>query len=154
MPVTLQSENLSMSHEYSLATKLDRQIQVIVVKVPLCLVSRVEDRLNLYFNYPEKGSGKNEKTHEPCPLLQHGICHGGGSIMGIKRHLPILRSGKTTYRAQLTVQNEGFFYLSALITVVWIGQFCGTCSNDFNREGLGIEVDFSLPSERVVRALN
>lgn len=26
--------------------------------------------------------------------------------------------------------------------------------NDFNREGLAIEVDFSLPSERVVRALN
>jgi len=26
--------------------------------------------------------------------------------------------------------------------------------DDFNREGLGIDVDFSLPSERVVRALN
>ena len=26
--------------------------------------------------------------------------------------------------------------------------------DDFNREGLGIEVDFSLPAERVVRALN
>jgi putative transposase len=26
--------------------------------------------------------------------------------------------------------------------------------DDFNREGLGIEVDFSLPSERVIRALN
>jgi len=26
--------------------------------------------------------------------------------------------------------------------------------NDFNREGLAIEVDFSLPAERVVRALN
>jgi putative transposase len=26
--------------------------------------------------------------------------------------------------------------------------------NDFNREGLAIEVDFSLPSERVVRTLN
>jgi len=25
---------------------------------------------------------------------------------------------------------------------------------DFNREGLGIEVDFSLPAERVVRSLN
>jgi putative transposase len=26
--------------------------------------------------------------------------------------------------------------------------------DDFNREGLGIEVDFSLPAERVVRSLN
>lgn len=26
--------------------------------------------------------------------------------------------------------------------------------DDFNREGLGIEVDFSLPAERVVRNLN
>lgn len=26
--------------------------------------------------------------------------------------------------------------------------------DDFNREGLGIEVNFSLPAERVVRALN
>ena len=26
--------------------------------------------------------------------------------------------------------------------------------DDFNREALGIEVDFSLPSERVIRALN
>lgn len=26
--------------------------------------------------------------------------------------------------------------------------------DDFNREGLGIEVDFSLPAERVVRTLN
>ena len=26
--------------------------------------------------------------------------------------------------------------------------------DDFNREGLAIEVDFALPSERVVRALN
>ena len=25
--------------------------------------------------------------------------------------------------------------------------------DDFNREGLGIEVDFSLPAERVIRAL-
>lgn len=25
--------------------------------------------------------------------------------------------------------------------------------DDFNREGLGIEVDFSLPAERVVRSL-
>ncbi len=74
--------------------------------------------------------------------------------MGIKCHKPILRSDKTTYREQLTVRNEGFFYLSVLTTVVWIGQFCGTYSNDFNREGLGIEVDFSLPSESVVRALN
>lgn len=64
MPVTLQSENLSMSREHSLATKLNRQIQVIVVKVPLCSVSRVDDRLNLYFDYPEKGTGKNEKTHD------------------------------------------------------------------------------------------
>ena len=26
--------------------------------------------------------------------------------------------------------------------------------DDFNREGLGIEVDFSLPAQRVVRSLN
>ena len=26
--------------------------------------------------------------------------------------------------------------------------------DDFNREGLAIEVDFSLPSERVIRTLN
>ena len=26
--------------------------------------------------------------------------------------------------------------------------------DDFNREALGIEIDFSLPSERVIRALN
>ena len=26
--------------------------------------------------------------------------------------------------------------------------------NDFNREGLGIEIDFSLPAERVIRALD
>jgi putative transposase len=26
--------------------------------------------------------------------------------------------------------------------------------DDFNREGLGIEVDFSLPTERAVRSLN
>ncbi len=26
--------------------------------------------------------------------------------------------------------------------------------DDFNREALGIEVDFSLPSERVIRSLN
>ena len=26
--------------------------------------------------------------------------------------------------------------------------------DDFNHEGLGIEVDFSLPAERVVRSLN
>lgn len=26
-------------------------------------------------------------------------------------------------------------------------------NDDFNREGLGIEVDFSLPAERVIRAL-
>ncbi len=26
--------------------------------------------------------------------------------------------------------------------------------NDFNRNGLGIEVDFSLPAERVIRGLN
>ena len=26
--------------------------------------------------------------------------------------------------------------------------------DDFNREGLGIEVDFSLPAERVIRALD
>ena len=25
---------------------------------------------------------------------------------------------------------------------------------DFNREGLGIEIDFSLPAERVIRSLN
>ncbi len=28
------------------------------------------------------------------------------------------------------------------------------CLDDFNREGLAIEVDFSLPSERVVRTLS
>ena len=44
--------------------QLDRQIQVIVVKVPLCAVSKVDARLNLYSNYPEKGTGKNEKTHD------------------------------------------------------------------------------------------
>ena len=27
-------------------------------------------------------------------------------------------------------------------------------SDDFNREGLGIEVDFSLPAERVIRSLD
>lgn len=27
-------------------------------------------------------------------------------------------------------------------------------ADDFNREGLGIEVDFSLPAERVIRSLN
>ena len=26
--------------------------------------------------------------------------------------------------------------------------------DDFNREGLGIEVDFSLPADRVIRSLN
>jgi len=26
--------------------------------------------------------------------------------------------------------------------------------DDFNREGLGIEVDFSLPAERVIRSLD
>ncbi len=26
--------------------------------------------------------------------------------------------------------------------------------DDFNREGLGIEVDFALPAERVIRSLN
>lgn len=26
--------------------------------------------------------------------------------------------------------------------------------DDYNREGLGIEVDFSLPSERVIRSLD
>ena len=26
--------------------------------------------------------------------------------------------------------------------------------DDFNRDGLGIEVDFSLPAERVIRSLN
>ena len=26
--------------------------------------------------------------------------------------------------------------------------------DDFNREGLGIEVDFSLPTERVIRSLD
>lgn len=26
--------------------------------------------------------------------------------------------------------------------------------DDFNREGLGIEVDFSLPAERIIRPLN
>jgi putative transposase len=26
--------------------------------------------------------------------------------------------------------------------------------DDFNREGLGIKVDFSLPAERVIRSLN
>ena len=26
--------------------------------------------------------------------------------------------------------------------------------NDFNREGLAIDVDFSLPAERVIRSLN
>lgn len=26
--------------------------------------------------------------------------------------------------------------------------------DDFNREGLGIEIDFSLPAERVIRALD
>ena len=26
--------------------------------------------------------------------------------------------------------------------------------DDFNREGLGIEVDFSVPAERVIRSLN
>ena len=26
--------------------------------------------------------------------------------------------------------------------------------DDFNREGLGIEIDFSLPAERVIRSLN
>jgi transposase InsO family protein len=33
--------------------------------------------------------------------------------------------------------------------------FCkANAESDFNREGLGIEVDFSLPAERVVRSLN
>jgi putative transposase len=30
----------------------------------------------------------------------------------------------------------------------------GSSLDDFNREGLGIEVDFSLPAERVIRSLN
>ena len=36
------------------------------------------------------------------------------------------------------------------------GRSIGTLNvlDDFNREGLAIEVDFSLPAERVVRALN
>ncbi|MYE36637.1 MAG: hypothetical protein F4X24_03600 [Rhodobacteraceae bacterium] len=34
------------------------------MKVPLCAVSKVDARLNLYSNYPEKGTGKNEKTHD------------------------------------------------------------------------------------------
>ena len=36
------------------------------------------------------------------------------------------------------------------------GRRIGTLNvlDDFNREGLGIEVDFSLPAERVVRGLN
>ena len=36
------------------------------------------------------------------------------------------------------------------------GRSFGTLNilDDFNREGLAIEVDFSLPSERVVRTLN
>src|SRR5690606_34614372 len=37
----------------------------------------------------------------------------------------------------------------------WAGISAGSnVLDDFNREGLGIEVDFSLPAERVIRSLN
>ena len=35
----------------------------------------------------------------------------------------------------------------------WAFRFLNVLDN-FNREGLGIEVDFSLPTERVIRSLN
>ena len=36
----------------------------------------------------------------------------------------------------------------------WSGVRLLNVLDDFNREGLGIEVDFSLPAERVIRSLN
>jgi putative transposase len=46
-------------------------------------------------------------------------------------------------------------WISWRIVSAMVGQFrLLNVLDDFNREGLGIEIDFSLPAERVVRALN
>ena len=91
------------------------------------------------------------------PSGRRQMAHRAVLEKGISIHLAclIFTISETCYRYQAKLSDE-----NAKIAD-WLLRLTQTCRyrlfnviDDFNREGLGIEVDFSLPSERVIRALN
>ena len=90
-------------------------------------------------DWPGKRCGARTKAGTPCQraaVKRTGRCtrHGGKSTG------PRTEEGRARIAAAQTKHGRQFRLLNVL--------------DDFNREGLGIEIDFSLPAERVVRALN